>query len=106
MKKTTKQILFEKMEYLNPGFKKMNEEENILINKFLAFLPDDFPNLVRGYSKDKNIGLDDAYYQFVGAFEKKFEEAHNMGVKLLSDDDLDDLNDLMYGRFGDDAIEF
>ena len=103
--KTDKELLFERMNTI--GGMPLNENtDTILLEMFIGSLPDDFPNLVRQYAEDKNIGLDDAYYQFVGAFEKKFEEAHNMGVKLLSDDDLDDLNDLMYGRFGDDAIEF
>lgn len=82
-----------------------NRTDKILINMFIASLPNDFPELVRKYASDKNIGLDSAYYQFIGAFEKKFEKDNAIEFKL-NDEDLDDLPTFMYGRFGDRNIEF
>ena len=79
--------------------------DKILLNMFIGSLPDNFPELVRQYANDKNIGLDSAYYQFIGAFSGKFEK--NNAIEFnLSDDDLEELNTLMYGKFGDNAIEF
>ena len=106
MKKNDKELLFERMGYLNPDFKEINENRDvILLEMYIASLPDDFPNLVRQYAEDKNIGLDSAYYQFIGAFEKKFENDNAIEFQL-SDDDYEKIHTLMYGRFGDDAIEF
>ena len=91
------------------GREPMSEEnenqDKILLNMFIASLPDNFPELVKQYANKKNIGLDGAYYLFIGAFEKRFEK--NNAIKFeLNDDDLDELETLMYGRFGDNAIEF
>ena len=103
----TKKRLFEMMGKLNMSFKnKLNENiRKKLINMFVASLPDNFPFLVQEYAKNKNIGLDSAYYQFIGAFEKKFEKDN--GIQFhLSDDEIEELPTFMYGRFSDKAIEF
>jgi len=84
----------------------LNENtDNILINMFIASLPDKFPELVQQYANEKNIGLDGAYYKFIGAFEDKFEKDNAIEFEL-DDDDLDKLDRFMYGRFGDRMIEF
>ena len=101
MKKDSKQLLFERMKYLNPDFKKTNESIDInKLNKFVGALPDNFPEIVKKYSMEKDIGLDSAYYNFIGAFLDK------LGWDDFTDDELDELETIMYGRFGDDAIEF
>ncbi|MDA3779941.1 MAG: hypothetical protein PF487_06965 [Bacteroidales bacterium] len=102
-----KKRLLEIMGKLDPTFKSRLNENNdkILLNMFIGSLPNDFPELVRQYASDKNIGMDGAYYQFIGAFEKKFENNNAIDFKL-SNNDLDELETLMYGRFGDNAIEF
>lgn len=107
MKKYNKERLFEVMGRLDSTFKlKLNENvDETLVNMFIASLPDNFPDLVRSYAQDNNIGLDSAYYQFIGMFEDKFEKNNAIEFKL-DDDNLDNLDRLMYGRFGDNAIEF
>ena len=91
------------------GREPMSEEnlnqDKTLLNMFIASLPDNFPELVRQHANNKNIGLDAAYYQYIGAFSEKFEK-NNAIEFILSDDDLEKIPTLMYGRFGDNAIEF
>ncbi len=101
MKRNNKELLFERMEYINPDFKRINESIDInKLNKFVGALPDNFPEIVKKYSMEKDIGLDSAYYNFIGAFLEK------LGLDDFTDDELDELDTIMYGRFGDNAIEF
>lgn len=102
MKKTDKQLLFERMNKVTGMPLNENYDEEIDVNKinyFVSKLPNDFPNLVRKFSEDKNIGLDSAYYQFLGTYMDK------LGIDL-NDDEVEELSTHMYGRYGDDYIEF
>jgi len=110
-KDSSKQMLFEMMHKV--GGMPLNENwlDNIVkdvdsgnidknkINNFVSKLPNNFPDLVRNYAKNKDIGLDSAYYQFLGTFMEK------NGIDL-NDDELEELETYMYGKYGDDKIEF
>ena len=101
-KKIDKQLLFERMNKVGGMPLKENYDVEIDVNKintFISKLPDDFPDLVRNFAKNKNSGLDAAYYQFLGVYMDK------LGIDL-NDDELEELSTHMYGRYGDNYIEF
>lgn len=82
----------------------VDNTDSELLNRFVSWLPNNFPDIFKNYAKEKNIGLDSAYYLFIGAFEKKFDDKH-IFIFSLSDSDFDELETLMYDRFGN-SIEF
>lgn len=110
-----KERVFTIISNLDPSFKnKLNESifeddervDNAMLNKFVNFLPDNFPELVRKLANDKNIGLDSSFYMFIGAYEEKFEKNNNISFNISHEDDFEVLFRMMYGKYGDNTIEF
>lgn len=76
-----------------------------LARKFVAFLPEDFPQQVEKLIPKYTNAYDSAYYMLIGAYDKKFEDSTSIIIDFDNEYFEEAFEEMMYGRFGEE-IEF